>query len=127
MALSGYILILPISFFSNEIITLLFGKDYIIAGDILSIHVWAGLFLFLNVIRSLWIITESEFKLDLYGNIIAGILNIVLNLLLIPRYGVEGAAFATLASYFFTYILFGLFYSFKSRRIAILQLKAMFC
>jgi len=50
-AIMGYFLILPISYFSNDIINLLFGKSYQQAGNVLAIHIFASLFVFINVAR----------------------------------------------------------------------------
>ena len=50
---------------------------------------------------------------------------IVLNYFWIPSYGIIGAAWATLVSYFFTYVGSGLFFS-PARKIAVMQLKSIF-
>ena len=107
MALLAFIVALPISFLSNFIITNLYGASYKDASIILTIHVWAGLFVFQGVARSLWILAEGFTKISLYTTISGAVLNIVLNLFLIPRHGALGAAIATVVSYCFSdYIIF---------------------
>ena len=120
----AYFLILPISHFSNEIINFLFGKNYQQAGGVLAIHIFASLFVFINVARGTWILNESYFKFALLGNIGAGLLNILFNYIWLPRYGIYGAAWATLISYSFTYLFSGLFFA-PARKIVIMQLKSI--
>jgi len=107
MALLAYSVALPISLLSSSIIANLYGTLYKDASIILTIHVWAGLFVFLGVTRSLWILAEGYTKISLYTTITGALLNITLNLYLIPKYGALGAAIATVISYCVSdYILF---------------------
>jgi Na+-driven multidrug efflux pump len=46
-----------------------------------------------------YLLTENYTKIPLIGNFFGAILNVILNLILIPNYGIAGAAFATLISY----------------------------
>jgi len=125
LACMAYALIVPISYFSNDIILLLFGSAYNMAGDVLAVHIIASLFVFVGIIRGLWVTNESHFQFDFFSNMAAGILNIVLNYFLIPSYEIIGAAWATLVSYFFTYVGSGLFFP-PARKIAIMQFKSIF-
>ncbi len=103
---------LPMTFLSNWLVTLLYGEAYREAGQILMIHIWAGVFVFMGVASSKWFISEG-LQRHLTINTVAGaIMNILLNIFLIPKYGIYGAAIATvmsqaLASYFMN-ILFKL-------------------
>ena len=96
---------LPMTFLSNWLVTLLYGEAYREAGQILMIHIWAGVFVFMGVASSKWFISEG-LQRHLTINTVAGaIMNILLNIFLIPKYGIYGAAIATvmsqaLASYF---------------------------
>ena len=96
---------LPMTFLSNWLVTLLYGEAYREAGQILMIHIWAGVFVFMGVASSKWFISEG-LQRHLTINTVAGaIMNILLYIFLIPKYGIYGAAIATvmsqaLASYF---------------------------
>jgi O-antigen/teichoic acid export membrane protein len=90
-----------ITFFAKDIIYLLFGSEYIKAGNILEIHVWVGVLVFWGVARKKWIIAENIQKKEFIIHIAGAILNVLLNLILIPRSGGVGAAWATVFSYFF--------------------------
>jgi len=125
MALIAYMLIIPVSFFSDEIISLLFAEAYGLAGGVLALHIVASLFVFVGSPRGLWVINESYLKFDLFANIGAGILNVLLNFIWIPQYGIIGAAWATLISYGFTYVLSGFFFR-PARKVALMQLKSIF-
>lgn len=121
-AVAGYLFAGIIVLTSNVTVSLLFGSAYQDSSYILKIHAWSLLFMFLQQPRGLWVSTESHFKFVMVGNIGAGVLNIGLNLILIPRLGTEGAAWATLVSYFFAHIGSGFFYR-KARWVAFEQMK----
>lgn len=93
------IISIPISFFARTIITSLFGSEYQQASLILQIHIWSSPFVFLGCAASSWYIAEGLTNLALRRTIIALIINIVLNLFMIPKYSGMGAAFSTLISY----------------------------
>lgn len=107
MSFLAYIVVIPVSLLSNIIITTLYGRSYDEASIILTIHVWAGIFVFLGVTRNLWILAEGCAKISLYTTIVGALLNITLNLYLIPKYYALGAAIATVISYCISdYIIF---------------------
>lgn len=91
---------IPMAFFSNNIIRLLYGPEYKGAGPILSILIWAGIAVFLGVASSKYLLVENYTRLSFYRTLIGAVVNILLNLVLIPAYGPIGAAIATLISYF---------------------------
>lgn len=83
---------------ARDVIAVVFGPDYGPAGSALAILVWSVPFsLVRNVTQDTLIACDRENRvLHLTGGA-AGI-NIVLNLLLVPPYGIQGAAAATLAT-----------------------------
>lgn len=89
---------LPMTFLSNWIIVTFFGAAFKDAGPVLSIHIWASVFVFLGVASSKWFIIENLQKLTLTRTIWGGVANVAINLVLIPKYGALGAAWATLIS-----------------------------
>ncbi len=95
----GCLVALTITVLSSFIVTTLFGKDYAAAAPMLSIHVWAGVFVFMRSLLSKWIIAEDLYVFSLVTHGIGATINVVLNLYLIPRYGGIGASIATLISY----------------------------
>ena len=79
--------------------SVIYGLAYKGAGDVLAIHVWVGLFAALNVASGKWFLTEGYTVLAFKRNLYGAVLNITLNMILIPEMGLRGAAFATLISY----------------------------
>jgi O-antigen/teichoic acid export membrane protein len=121
----AYLIIIPVSLLSDGIINLLFGIEYLGAGRILAVHIFASLFVFIGIGRGIWMINESQFKFVMVANIIAGAINILLNYLWLPKFGIMGAAYATLISYSFTYFLSNIFYK-PAHEVFVMQLKSLF-
>lgn len=96
---------LPIMLFSHDIINLLFGIQYQEAAGVLKIYVWAGVSVFLGVASSQYLLAENYVKISFLGTLIGAIINTVLNINLIPKYGINGAAIATVISYFVSVFL----------------------
>ena len=112
-------------FISDGLITLLFGIEFLAAATVLNIHVWGILFAGLGVACTRWLILEGLQRYRLYRTIMGVIMNVVLNYYLIPDYGIEGAAVATLISQISASYI-GNLLSKKTRYIFKLQTKAMF-
>ena len=93
------IIALVVTFFSKGIINLLFGEEYIQSASVLSIYVWAGTAVFLGVASGNFLLTENLTKISLVRSLGGGIVNILLNLYWIPKYGIIGSAWATVISY----------------------------
>ncbi|HQD92839.1 MAG TPA: polysaccharide biosynthesis C-terminal domain-containing protein, partial [Bacilli bacterium] len=93
-------------------------------GGVLMIHIWAGLFVSLGVARGQWIIVENLQGLSLYFTLLGAIINIIGNILLIPRSGINGAALATLISYCTSVIIAPLLFT-KTRKSCYMLLKSI--
>lgn len=115
----------PISFLSDWLIKLLYGKEFADAGSVLQIHVWAGVFVFLGIASGKWLMSENLQILDFWRIVSAALFNIVLNLLLVPLYGITGAAAATFLSYMFLAYFFDLLIP-KTREAFLLKTRAFF-
>ena len=99
------------TFVSEWVINVLYGSAYEGAGDILAVHVWAGVFVSLGVARSGWIISEN---LQIYSMVyicLGAIFNVVGNYFFIPVWGAVGAAVITLLSQFLVVMIFPLFFT----------------
>jgi PST family polysaccharide transporter len=117
-------LALPTTFLSTSIVTLLFGEAYRDAGIILSIHIWAAVFVFLGVASSQWIIAEGRQVLSLQRSVIGAFVNVALNLWLIPVYGAVGAALATIISYSVAAFFADVIYK-ETRKIFSMKVRAL--
>ena len=96
---------LVISFFSDGIVNMLFGKLYSGAALVLSIHIWSGINVALGSVWSIWLLLENKLQIGLYGHLFGAAINVMLNLWLIPLYGPLGAAYATMIGYFLSAII----------------------
>ena len=99
MSFISYLVAIPITFMANWIIGILFGADYVKAGPMLSLLIWAGLFINLGTARSAFLTAKNWTKISLFSNFLGCVLNVILNLALIPKYGGMGAVIASLISY----------------------------
>ncbi|MEG4235048.1 flippase [Microcoleus sp. Pol11C3] len=96
---------IPISLFSPLIVHLLYGEKYAKSAAVLSIYVWAQFGSNFGVARNTYFTIEGQLRYSLYLTVVGSILNVGLNLLLIPKYGAFGATTATLITYFYVIIL----------------------
>ncbi|MFB2875872.1 flippase [Floridanema aerugineum] len=120
----GYALGIGTAFLAKPIITLLYGAKFIDASAVLSIYIWAGVFVSLGLIRAIWITTEGMFRFGSLTTFMGAGMNILLNFLLIPRYEGTGAAIATVISYGFSDYLVLLIYP-PSRKIGWAMTRAL--
>jgi len=124
MAFSAIVIAVPMSFCSGWIVTTLYGSEYRQAGSVLAINIWAGVFVFLGVASSNWLLSENLQLLSFYRTALGALVNIALNFLLIPKYGAQGAAVATLVSQVVAAFCSDLL-SRKTRVIFFMKLKAL--
>ncbi|MBW6453547.1 MAG: flippase [Methyloprofundus sp.] len=96
----AFLVAVPMTFLSTSLVTLLFGQSYEEAGSVLAIHIWTGIFVVLSHTSGRWLINEGYTLFALKRNLIGVIINVILNIYIIPIYGANGAAIATLFSYF---------------------------
>ena len=99
MALLGYVVALPVSLIAGPLVQLLYGAEYARAGAALAIHIWAGVFVNLGGAHGLWLINEGRTGYFSVSTALGAVVNVALNLILIPQFGATGAAIATLVSY----------------------------
>ncbi len=99
LAWGAMVIAIPTTFIATPLLTSLYGEAYRESGLILSIHIWASIFIFMRSALSKWLIAEDLFIFSFVTHGLGAMVNIILNLFLIPNYGGIGAAIATVASY----------------------------
>ncbi|PWV48821.1 flippase [Chitinophaga sp. S165] len=87
------------TFSSAGIAHWLYGDQFPRSGLILSIHIWANIPVFLSTALMQYQLIEGAYKTNLYSSCAGLLVNIVINILLIPSMGGVGAAIATVVSY----------------------------
>lgn len=113
-----------ISVFAKTIIGLIYGEDFIEASIVLAIHIWGGVFVFLGFGSGQWLLVNNLQKYTLLRSALAVLINLILNIMLIPNYGVVGAAIATLISQSVS-SYFSYFISPKTRGLFVMQTKSL--
>lgn len=96
---------LVICFFAKPIVYILYGEAYGRAAEPLRICVWYELFAVIGTARGIWVLAEKKNRFVKYYLGIGAIVNVVLNFVWIPVFGVNGAAFATLITQITTSII----------------------
>lgn len=89
-------------FFAPIIIHILYGAAYMQAVPILRIITWYSAFSYMGSVRNIWILAEEKQNVIWIINLSGAVLNVFLNLILIPMFGAVGAAVATVVTQFFT-------------------------
>lgn len=97
--LISILIAIPITFLARPIVYMLFGGSFISAVDILQIYIWSSTGLFVGWGMNQYLISENLVNIMFWFNFISMIVNIILNFILIPRFGIIGSAWATLISY----------------------------
>lgn len=88
-----------------KIILILYGEGFIPAVLALQIVVWYTTFSYMGSVRNIWILSENKQKYLWILNLGGALMNILLNALLIPEFGIYGAAFASLVTQIFTNVI----------------------
>ncbi len=96
-------LIIPIAtgttLLSRPIISLIYGESFLPSVSALSILIWSEIFVFYALIHYEILISVNKQRVYLLFAGTGAVVNVILNLILIPRYGIVGASIATLISY----------------------------
>ena len=96
---TGLIVAVLVSILAEPLIAIIFGPAYSSSASVLKIYVWSSIGLFLGLGINQQLTAENKTKTVFCINLIAMIINVSLNLVLIPVMGLLGAAVATLISY----------------------------
>jgi O-antigen/teichoic acid export membrane protein len=100
MVMLALAIAIPTTIMSEEIVTLLFGLEYIQAAPVLSISIWAGVGVAMSAVHGKWLLAEGLQNYVFVYTISGAVINTVLNYFLIPQHGAIGAAWATLCAQF---------------------------
>jgi PST family polysaccharide transporter len=115
---------IPVAIFSKPLIQLLYGDDFSSAASVLTVHVWALAFVFLSASSGKWFIIQGLQKYVFYRAFCGAIVNVLLNLLLIPVMGANGAAIATVLSLFVSGFAVN-YFMIHTRELFYMQLKSL--
>ena len=95
-----------IAIFSEPLIRLLYGEQYLAAVSSLSIIVWYTSFSYFGAINNMYMVAENKTFWVQIITLVGAVLNVALNFFFIPLCGIVGAAIASLITQIFgNYIL----------------------
>jgi len=114
-------LVIFIFFYTENIILLIFKEKFISSISAARIIIFSEIFVYSSGIFNNGLIASNRQNYLLLFSGLSCISNILLNLLLVPKYGIEGAAVATVISYGL-FLLWSMFLK-KTREFSIIVLK----
>ena len=114
-----------VSVLAGPMILLAFGADFARAGDVLAVHIWHIPVMFLGSAAGVWMINEGLTKMYLIRAFIGAAVSVSLNLVLLPRIGIMGSAFAAIAAQFVANMLWHPLHP-RTRRLFQMQCAACF-
>lgn len=114
-----------VTFLSDWLVALLYGEAYKDAGQVLVIHIWAGVFVSLGVASGAWFTIENLQRYAFYRTALGAIINVILNMILIPLLGLIGAAIATVIAQSMAALFFDGLTS-RTRSLFFMKLKTIF-
>ena len=88
-----------IQVFSLEITTLLFGKSFAESAGPLRLLVLSTLTTYMGYMWHAWMVLENQGALLFRSSVISVVLSFAGSMWLVPRYGIEGAAFSTAVAF----------------------------
>lgn len=100
-----FVVLIVCFLFGEYVLVYLFGNGFRYSSEILNILTFSGIFAALGITRGPWVISEGIQKYSMYYIMLGAILNLLLNLYLIPTYGAEGAALSSLLSQLFVAVI----------------------
>lgn len=125
----SYFAIILLVFFGTQIILMAYGKEYYKAGSIAKAYIFGGLPVGIGYALSAYVSIHEQSWFSFINTLFGCILNLLLNYLLIPKYGVYGAVIATVVVCFsgaFILCFFCGIFNKDYRKVLLCQIKALF-
>jgi PST family polysaccharide transporter len=113
-----------LSVLATPIIGLLYGARFAGAADVLRVYAWAGVFGTLGLTTSAWLINSGLMRYGLFQAVVGLVVSVSLNLLVIPRFGIVGAAWVYVVAQFLSAFALNLVFP-ATRPIFLAQLRAL--
>ncbi len=96
MFIVGITMAFIFSLLSDKIVLLMYGNEYINSANILKIMVWSSAFVFMTTTMTHTTRSSNRQRFTAKVVTLGAVLNIILNLILIPKFSYMGAAYAYL-------------------------------
>jgi O-antigen/teichoic acid export membrane protein len=121
IAIAGAGLWIMLGGFSGQAVGAIFGKDYLEASGAMFWLSTAMVLIFLYLCQIHTALAQGKEKTWLWVNGAGAVSNILLNIILIPKYGISGAGFATFFAFFIQIVLTGCIPAFRQNFNAMMR------
>ena len=120
------LIIVVIIFFSSEyLIPLIFGDVYQKSVTTTQILSFSIIFVFYGVVNEHWYISKNLQKFYAINVFVGAVMNIILNYFFISKFGINGAAYSTVVTYFFIIFIFD-YLNYETRNLLMVKFKSLF-
>jgi PST family polysaccharide transporter len=113
-----------VSLLAGPAIHLIYGSSYAAASRVLSLHIWSSVPVAIGIAASPWLVTEGYTGVIMQKTLAGALVNVALNLWLIPLIGVTGAAIASISTQMIVNPIWYLVDP-RTRPMGLLQLRAI--
>lgn len=104
----GICMALITSLLSEPIVSFLYGENYYNSAIILSIYSLSIPIVYIGDLFSRWLIITNNTKLSIYRHMLGLTVNVGLNIIWIPIYGLKGAAMASVVAFLSSIVFFSI-------------------
>ena len=120
----SFAVVLFVFFSSDYLIPLTFGENYSESINTTKILSFSIIFVFYGVLNEHWYVANNLQKYYAINVFLGALSNVFLNYILITRFGIDGAAYATIITYFLIIFLFDYFNK-KTRNLLVIKFKSL--
>lgn len=99
--------------FGDWVIHALFKENFYLTPGVFKIHIWSTIPIFYGTAWGMWMLAHNRQKIIIIFQVINLLIYIIASFTLIPKYGVNGAAYTALVTYFGSLSCITLFYRTK--------------
>ncbi len=118
----GFWICLLVTLISKPLIFILYGAEFEPSAEVLQLLIWSELAVFFGSVMTHALIAKELQMYSFISMLLGALVNIFLNFLLIPRWGIFGATWATIVSHTLAASLIFLFLS-PTRRLVLVGIK----
>ena len=120
------LIIVVIIFFSSEyLIPLIFGDVYQKSVTTTQVLSFSIIFVFYGVVNEHWYISKNLQKIYAINVFVGAVINIILNYFFISKFGINGAAYSTVVTYFLIIFIFD-YLNYETRNLLMVKFKSLF-
>ncbi len=97
---SAIFISLGVQVFGDWVIQFFYKEKYPLSADVFKIHIWATIPTFYGTALGLWFLAENKQRVIILYQIVNIIAYTVMSFILIPRFGIYGAAYTIVITYY---------------------------